>query len=403
MIEPTRYYEDFLRYFQMAALQQNQCNVCELPPYGMMKHMDCSIPDPLMKNVELYDVVERKYAGFSQIVNDCFYGWTDKHPYWKKMEVEKVTTQRIEVATSWSAGQAMKKFGLSDWLYLFILHRVTGSAINYATKPTGYHNTILPVLSNCSNIKDMTDVVRGYKKTFYTSVGYQFPAFPKPPADSGFKRGGDYFLCEYAPKLAQELARFLYGGHRITQSPRRHTLREVGDFMLDWNTSHGLRRFKFQYSAVVADIADWFPEYVHRESSFYYGSNAVECIKYLATPKVRMKEIDFLDAVMKRVYKDTGSVPYNAEDVCCDYIRYVENYVRPGADYDHLDLDNVWNTSMIQDHPFGRQKGMLELGLVKTFNGMSNHPSDDYILKQVGWTAEQYKTRLNQMYGAWRP
>ena len=42
--------------------------------------------DDLLENVELYDVVERKYAGFSQIVNDVFYGWTPEHPYWDKME-----------------------------------------------------------------------------------------------------------------------------------------------------------------------------------------------------------------------------------------------------------------------------------------------------------------------------
>jgi hypothetical protein len=47
------------------------------------------------------------------------------------------------------------------------------------------------------------------------------------------------------------------------------------------------------------------------------------------------KEI-FLDSVMLKIYEDTGSFPYNAEDVACDSIRWIENYVRPGHDYDHL-------------------------------------------------------------------
>ena len=104
-----------------------------------------------------------------------------------------------------------------------------------------------------------------------------------------------------------------------------------------------------------------------------------------------MKKEVFLDAVMEKIYNDTQSVPYNAEDVCCDFIRYVENYVRPGPDYDHLDYDNLWSSCGIKDHPYGRQKYMLELGLVKTFNGMKNHPSDDAILRENNMTVDQYK------------
>ena len=99
---------------------------------------------------------------------------------------------------------------------------------------------------------------------------------------------------------------------------------------------------------------------------------------------------------MKKIYEDTGSLPYNAEDVCCDFIRWIENYVRPGADYDHLDLDGLWNSSSIKDHPFGRQKAMLELGLVDTFNSIGSHPSDDYVISRAGLTPEQYKERVNE-------
>jgi phage terminase large subunit len=141
----------------------------------------------------------------------------------------------------------------------------------------------------------------------------------------------------------------------------------------------------------VADIADWYPQYTNKESPFYYGTNAVECISYLAKPTKKMKPIEFLDKVMEKIYEDVKSYPYNAEDVCCDFIRWVENYVRPGADYDHLDYDQVWSSCKIKDHPFGRQKAMLDLGLVKTFNGMKAHPSDDAIIKQAGLTVEQYK------------
>ena len=50
-IKPTKYYDEFLRYFQMAKTQQEECNL------GRIKHADSSVNDDLMKHVELYDVV----------------------------------------------------------------------------------------------------------------------------------------------------------------------------------------------------------------------------------------------------------------------------------------------------------------------------------------------------------
>ena len=382
MIETTQYYDEYIRYFNLAKDQQEKCNVSLSPPYGMLPHLESNVGDDLMHHIELYDVVERKYAGFSQIVNDCFYGWTSDHPYWEKMKAGKVTHQRETVAKNWTGKQ--KDFGLPEWLYIFILHRVCGSAINYSTKPSGYHNTILFGLHACNSIEDMVEMVNNYPSSFYTSVGYQFPAFPKPPEGGRYKKGGDYYLSEYAPRLARDLAEFLEkGGQR--------SLREIGGFMLDWNVKNDLRQYHFQYAAVVADIADWYPRYVDKTSPFYYGTNAVECISYLAKPLTKMKPEMFLDQVMERIYVETGAYPYNAEDVCCDFIRWVENYVRPGADYNHVDRDVIFSSCKIKDHPFGRQKAMLDLKLIDSFNRLTSHPSDDYVLKIHNMSVEQYK------------
>jgi len=380
-IKPTKYYNEFLRYFQMAKIQQEECNL------GRIKHSESSVPDDLMKHVELYDVVERKYAGFSQIVNDVFYGWSEDHPYWNKMKEGLMTKQRETISKDWTGKRQV--FGLKEWLYLFLFHRLTGSGINYAYKPSGYYNTLLSDMHVADNIDQMIEVIKDAKRPFYTSVGYQFPSFPKPI--EGYKRGGDYFLCEYVPQLSYDLAFFLENGDK-------KDLREVGDFMFKWNADRGLRAFRFQYAAVIADIADWFPDFVNRESPFYYGTNAIECIEYLATRSTKMPKEVFLDSVIMKIYEDTGSFPYNAEDVACDAIRWIENYVRPGADYDHLDFDHVWNSSSIKDHPYGRQKAMLDLGLVPSFNGMSAHPSDDKVIKSLLITEEQYKEKVNELY-----
>lgn len=376
-IEPSRYYSEFLRYHEMAKTQQAESNL------GIIPHEEGSVQDDLMRNVHLYDVVNRKYAGFTQILLDLWYGDSAEHPYHHKLhDVRRPICNAFDgVHLSWD---------MAEWLYVFILHRVTGSGINYAKKPSGYNNTILPKLSRADSIEDMVRVIldRGDSK-IYTSVGYQFPAFPKPPA--GFRLGGDFFLSNYAPKLARDLAEVL--------PSKKWQLRDIGQWMFDWNKKNGLRAYKFQYAAVVADIADFYPQHVDRTSPFFYGSNAEECIGYLANPvgKAKRNSIDFLDAVMDKIYADTGSVPYDAEDITCDMIRWLENYIRPGADYDHLDRDKVWNSSTIIDHPFGRQKAMLDHMLVSSFNNIKVHPSDDYVLKQADMSVSEYILTVNDL------
>ena len=102
-----------------------------------------------------------------------------------------------------------------------------------------------------------------------------------------------------------------------------------------------------------------------------------------------MKTEEFLDSVMEMACRDTGDVPYNVEDVCCDYIRYATNYVRLGEAYDSIDRDTVWNSSKII-HPYGRQLPMLKLGLVKTFNDPSQSFYYDEVIKANNLTPRQY-------------
>ena len=162
MIINEKYYSEFLRYYEMAKKQQEECNL------GTIPHEESTVPDELMKHVHLYDVVERKYAGFSQIINDAFYGWTDQHPYWEKMKSGQATRQREVVAENWTGKHT--DFSLPEWLYVFLLHRITGSAINYATKPSGYHNTLLFHLHEATTIEDMVKTVKSYPLPFYTSI-----------------------------------------------------------------------------------------------------------------------------------------------------------------------------------------------------------------------------------------
>jgi len=99
---------------------------------------------------------------------------------------------------------------------------------------------------------------------------------------------------------------------------------------------------------------------------------------------------------MDKIYEDTGAYPYNAEDVCCDFIRWVENYIKPGADYDHLDRDAIWSSCRIKDHPFGRQKSMLTLGLVDSFNRINHHPADSFVLDMHSMSVKEYKQKVRE-------
>lgn len=371
-IEMTEYYDEFLRYYKMAKIQQEECNL------GTIPHHLSSVDDDLMKHVHLYDVVNRKYAGFTQIIHDIWHNTNESHPYKDKLhEIRKPIVRSFNgVHNTW---------GMAEWIYLFLIHRLTGSGINYAMNPSGYSNTVLPDLCFCDNIEMMKmEILKRAQtgKSFYTSVGYQFPSFPKPSIK--YKRGGDMFLIEYAPKLAYEICDFLSIGNK-------KNLRELGKFMFDWNYQNGLRAYKFQYAAVIADIADFYPEFLKVDSLFYYGTNAKECIKYMAKPLKKMKEDEFLDLVTIKASHDVSGNPYDVEDVMCDAIRWIENYARPGGDYNHVDRDKIFSSCKIKNHPFGRQKRMLELGLIDSFNNLNVHPSDDYILSKNNMTISDYK------------
>lgn len=372
-IQTTRYYDEFLRYYEMAKIQQEECNL------GTINHIDSSVDDDLMKHVHLYDVVNRKYAGFTQILHDLWHNTKDSHPYKHKLhDIRKPIVKSFDgVHDSW---------GMHEWIYVFLIHRLTGSGINYAKNPSGYSNTILPDFYNCSNIEEMRRTIKwrsGVGPSFYTSVGYQFPAFPKPTGN--YKTGGNMFLIEYLPELVNKLIDFLTSGEK------KH-LREVGDFMFKWNKDNGFRAYKFQYAAFIADLADFYPDLVRADSLFYYGTNAKECIKYMATPLQRMKEDQFLDEVIMKACEDTGGNPYDVEDVMCDVIRWIENYVRPGHDYNHVDRDAIFSSCSIKDHPFGRQKAMLDLRLIDSFNNLNHHPSDNFVISKSNLTPQDYRS-----------
>ena len=365
MHDMTEYYDDFIYYVDIATWQHDNCNL------GRVPYTDTPVNDELIRNVHLYDVVERKYAGFTQILLDM---WYDKHshPYKHKLSAERL--QLIE--------QYDQDWGMREWMFVFFVHRLTGSGINYAKNPSGYHNSILLHFSGCETVDDMVDLIKNYDSTMFTSGGYQIAPFPKPPAE--YKRAGVYFMCEILPDLVTSFVDFA--------TNKTRDFRPLMDWLITYNRAHGCKAFNFIYAAVLADMADFYPEHVNKESHFFYGSNAIECLSYLARKPKRTNTLSFLDGLTDKIREDTGMLPYNSEDVACDYIRWVENYINAKSDYSHLNLDSVWNSSAITNHPYGRQRQMLSLGMVDTFNGVI--ATGDKILKTNNMSVSEYQHRI---------
>ena len=334
----TPYFDDFIRYYEMAKKLQINCNLGGQQFVGQ-------VGDDLMEQVHIYDTVERQHAGFQNMLQDLWYAaQAPKYYKWDAAHQKRNSSYGLQHA----------KWDRVEWLFVFLLHRITGSGASFEADH-GYRNTILPQIAELENIDEMVILIKHYEKAMFTSIGNQIPMFPKPRGT--YSKGGKLFMCEYMPQLARDTWRFISEINMY----RKVTIREIVDFMCEWNRTRGMKRFHFQYTATAADLADYYPEFVEADSHMYYGKNAKESMDMMATKNGRYKKDLFYDYVMEEAQLQTKGYPRDLEDVMCDYIRYVENYIPDSKQktYGHLDRTKIWNSSLIMNHPKGRQKWKL--------------------------------------------
>lgn len=339
MIQVNRYYDDFLTYYDKAKVLQNECNLGGKPYVGM-------VGDDLMEQVTIYDTVERRYAGFSNMLQDLWLGSANpkffKQPAWMQERTMSYDGQH-------------EKWNDYTWLYVFLLHRATGSGASFEGDH-GYRNTILPHIAMKRDVAAMVEFIKDYDQAMFTSIGNQIPPFPKP--EQPYATGGKFYLATMAPRLIADVLEHIENAkfHGMRLVP----IREIVDFMTEWHHSRGLRAFHFVFTAFAADIADYMPHYVDPKSHMYYGKNAKEAMELMAT-KVKGTKDQFYDSVMAAAVRDTLGDPRDLEDVMCDFIRYQENYIPDNREktYAHLDRAAVWNNSAITDHPKGRQPHLI--------------------------------------------
>lgn len=333
-IVPTEYWYDFVDYYNRATVLQG-INVSSENGRDTSEplHVDCS----LQHHITIYDTIERKHAGFSNALQQIWYGSNAPKKWQREPEFDSLRDG----------------YGIKEWLWIFLLHRVTGSGASF-TFDHGFRNSIVAdTVMNANNTVEMRDYVLGRMRegrAIFTSIGNQIPPFPKPEGD--YARGGERYIGEFMSSLVGDTIWHLMA----RRSPA--VIADTVDWVCAWHVRHGLKQFKFVLTAWVMDIAEYFPELVDPYSRVHYGANAIEALELLFDNDGFTKK-KFLDAAMDSVVGELHS-PFepedvkrnlgramSLEDVACDYVRYVGNYVPKG--YEHLTPDQVLHSSRMKD------------------------------------------------------
>ena len=199
-IRLNEYYQDFLAYYQKAKLVQKCANLGGYPYIG-------SCGDDLIENVTIYDTVERKHAGFQNMLQDLWFG--SKAPKYYKWSNE-------HKARNDSYNDQHKFWSRREWLWIFMFHRITGSGASFE-QDHGYRNTVVPQLAKLKTCEEMVRWVRNNDDTpMFTSIGNQIPMFPSKHLweslnKSGFdyKTPGKLWLCECMTELVDDTWDFI--------------------------------------------------------------------------------------------------------------------------------------------------------------------------------------------------
>lgn len=330
MFKGTKYLEDFTMYYKKA--QQ-----MELKSLGKDY---IKVKDPLMENVHIYNCTERRNAGFSNILEDMWYG-NPKYKTYAGAEIPGILPMKKQ------------NFDIYTWHYLFLLHRITGSGASF-DPDHGYRNTVIPDLLQYDDWSDMIKYIKAINKPIFTSKGNQIPPFNKPTPP--YMKGGIEYLVEVAPIVTCTYVDWLL---EKLQKKEIVGIKQAVDKLLDIQTMLGWKRFKFCLTAFAMDTAEYYPQLVDPMSHCYYGKNALEAMDLIFGPykhKVRgVSKAKRYDLLMEFLCSTHGKVdgepnyPYNMEDVLCDYIRYVENYV-PKWYLENCQYDDLLNNSLVPEH-----------------------------------------------------
>jgi hypothetical protein len=292
--------DNFLQYYEKAKKMQ------ELK-FENVKWNESDVNDDLIWNVPIYDVVNRRYAAFSSLLEAIKKGENDPKGNGIYFNRDCVKMQDY------------------DFIKLCYLFRLCGSGINYKPKkenekPFGTHGF--------GNFWVVEELRRGFdlyddwvlqsvlpENKFCDVKGYLLPMI---------KGGLRNFIIKESKELTDYIVDFIYKNKGLG-------IKEIVDKGNEWLTFKGYKRQNFVLTAFAMDLAEYFPDIVDRNSDVYVGSNAKKCLKLILPNLKENNALRYLCDV-------TGgfSKPYDMEDVACDFIRYLDNFQ---SEY-HIKLNN---------------------------------------------------------------
>ena len=324
----TEFFNDFISYYDKAKQLQER---------NLLLH-DRLTGDPLMDSVTIYDTVNRRFAGFSKVLEDI-------HGVRQRKDLVRLKNY-TEVLSS------------SEFHFLHLLHRFTGSGASF--QPTflqdgtrnpnehGYYNSIVERVAEVmalDSFEGARDVIVKNTKPMVTSVGNQPPSL-KNGDPSKYRLAQQYYFDNFAESFVKDYMTFLMNNEY--ENNKSTGIKEAVDFSCLWHKSRGFKQWHFVLTAFVMDTAEYYPELVDPKSHCYYGANCIRGFDLMFTKEKSdpRNKAEYQELCMTELCKVTGGNPYDVEDVVCDVIRYWAEYIPKG--YDHLTAEQRLNSSTLK-------------------------------------------------------
>lgn len=319
----TPFYNDFLEYYRKAKLLQDK---------NLLLH-DTPTNDPLMDSVTIYDTVNRKYAGFSKVLED----------------IHGVRTRKDLVRLK----DYSQMLSINEFHFLHLFHRFTGSGASFQPrvlqdgslnpKEHGYCNNIVGRLAEVmvmDDIEGARGVIVANKDPMVTSVGNQPPSLKNPNPEK-YRLAQQYYFNEIAESFIKDYIFWLHSGEQVG-------IKAAVDYSLAWHKKRGFKQWHFVLTAFVMDTAEYYRELVDPSSHCYYGANCIRGfdLMFQKEPGDAKKKDQWYEDCMSQLVEITGGNPYDIEDIVCDIIRYWVEHIPKG--YDHLTPEQRKNNSTLK-------------------------------------------------------
>lgn len=335
----TEFFSDFKDYYLKATTLQNR---------NRGSKVESSIGDAIMENITIYDTVNRRYAGFSKALEDV-------HGTREAAFLKRYKTFKLDSTT---------------FHFVHLVHRFTGSGASF--QPTflpdgtrnpnehGYKNNHVEKLCELGNVDAMAEYLAIVKEPMVTSVGNQPPSLKNPYPET-YRLAQQYYYHMHARNFVKDYMTFLMNEEYNFGKPSG--IKKAVDFACQWHKKNGFKQWHFVLTAFVMDTAEYYPELVDPTSHCYYGANCIRAFDLMFTKeKGDPKKNDYYEKCMAETCQAVNGRPYDVEDVCCDYIRYLKEYVPKG--YSHLPSEKTKNNSSLKvggDYPTSIKSRILEV------------------------------------------